>query len=232
MQSIIKKLRELAIEFPLEKKFNWDIPDYCPLMIPNEIEDNFSKNIYLKENFFPYLEDNTNLKNHYWIIQEWGGIRSLKENDRNNEKIIKFKKQLARGKLTKETFGLISSFSKVASFLEPSQYVIYDSRVIYALNWLIFRYSSSCEFFPQPSGRSASLAKYDMQTIFRLSDKEYMYKSHKTAFFEYCELISELSKQVYGDDKLYKLEMLLFLIAPEYIVEDIEKSVTISILNK
>jgi hypothetical protein len=55
------------------------------------------------------------------------------------------------------------------------------------------------------------------------------YKSYKTAYFEYCELLNFLSKEVYGEDKPYKVEMLLFLIAPTKIIECIEKKTTITI---
>jgi hypothetical protein len=230
MKLLIKKLHEISEKYSIEDNFVWDIPKDCPLFIPDDITNNFQKNIYLKENLHTFLEQDVTLDGYYWIIQEWGGIKSLKKNNKNNEKLIKFKQQLKTGKLTKETFGLISSFSKVASFLEPAQYAIYDSRVIYSLNWLIFRYLDNKIFFPQPIGRSSALAKYDMQTIFRLSKLNYEYKSHKTAFFEYCSLLSKLSKAIYGNGKLYNVEMLLFLIAPEYIVNDIEKSIKISII--
>ena len=38
------------------------------------IKSNFVKNIYLKEEFSQALD----LKNHYWLIQERGGIKSFK----------------------------------------------------------------------------------------------------------------------------------------------------------
>ena len=229
MKNLTEKLQELSSNFPLEKNFIWDVPSTAPIDIPEDIKNSYLRNIYLKENMSEILQNDLELKNHYWIIQEWGGIKSLKQNQRNDEKIRKFKKQINTEKLTKETFGLISSFSKIASFLEPKKYAIYDSRVIYSLNWLIFRYCKDNEFFPQPTGRSAALAKYDMQTIFRLSNRNYTYISHKDAFFKYCHLLSELSEAVYNDKNPYKIEMLLFLIAPEYIVSDIDNSVEISI---
>lgn len=230
-KKFIDELYRISKTYPIEEKFVWGIPENCPISIPKNINSNFEKNIYLKENLHQCLKD-VSFENYYWIIQQWGGIKSLKENQRNNEKLKKFKKQIEAGKLTKETFGLISSFSKVASFLYPEKFAIYDSRVIYSLNWLIFRYSSKKLFFPQPVGRSASLSKYDMQTIFRLSKIEYQYHPEQVSFFEYCTLLSELSKIIYGSEKPYYVEMLLFLIAPEYIVKDIEKSITLERYNR
>ncbi|TPE52018.1 hypothetical protein FJM67_08200 [Maribrevibacterium harenarium] len=135
-----------------------------------------------------------------------------------------------RGKLTKDSFSCISSLSKVASFLDPERYVIYDSRVIYSLNWLLFNYTDELSFFHQPTGRSTNLAKYDMQTIFRLTKLGIEYRKHTVAYHDYCGLICNLAPLVFGEDsKPYKLEMLLFMIAPKWIVNNIEECVSINI---
>ena len=228
MNTLIKKLKELSVQIPLENNFDWEFP-LSPIIIPKNINNTYCKNIYLKENFNVLLENDLSLKNHYWIIQEWGGIKSLKQNDRNNEKINKFKKQLPTKTLTKEIFNLISSFSKLASFIDHNEYAIYDSRAIYSLNWLLFNFTNKTELYPQPSGRNPKLSQYDLATIFNLTSKNIIYKSYKTAYFEYCELLKFLSKEVYGNDKPYKIEMLLFLIAPTKIIECIEKKITIMI---
>jgi len=228
MDKLIKRLKELSIQVPLEENFDWEFP-VSPINIPENIDGTYFKNIYLKKNFNKVLQNDLNLENHYWIIQEWGGIKSLKQNDRNDEKINKFKKQLPTGKLTKEIFNLISSFSKLASFIKPNKYAIYDSRAIYSLNWLLFNFTDETELYPQPSGRNPKLSQYDLSTIFNLTKKDITYKSHKTAYFEYCEFLKFLSKKVYDEDKPYKIEMLLFLIAPTKIIECIEKKTTITI---
>jgi hypothetical protein len=106
MNKLIKRLKELSIQVPLEENFDWEFP-ISPIVIPENISGTYLKNIYLKENFNEVLQNDLNLENHYWIIQEWGGIKSLKQNDRNNEKINKFKKQLPAEKLTKEIFSFI-----------------------------------------------------------------------------------------------------------------------------
>ncbi len=228
MDKLVQRLKDLSIQVPLKENFDWEFPT-SPIKIPESINGTYLKNIYLKENFNPILQNDLNLKNHYWIIQKWGGITSLKQNDRNDEKISKFKKQLSEGKLTKETFNLISSFSKLASFINPNEYAIYDSRAIYSLNWLLFNFSDEKELYPQPSGRNPKLSQYDLSTIFRLSQKENTYKSHKTAYQEYCKLLKYLSKEVFNDDKPYKVEMLLFLIAPTKIIECIKEKTKLTI---
>ena len=225
-------LKTLLDRHPLTTEFQWSFPQNSPLAIPEDIVDNYSKNIYLKENYSDLLQDDSNFTNFYWLIKDWGGISSFKENEKNNLKIKKFIKELEEKKLTKESFSLISSFSKIASFLDYKSFVIYDSRVIYSLNWLLLKYTDTKDFFPQPNGRNKELIQYDLKTIINLLPSQYSYKSHETAYFEYCELIVNLSSELYGKDKPYKLEMLLFMLAPDVIVEDIKKTVEIKLIEE
>jgi hypothetical protein len=229
MNELIKILKKISEDNPLDQ-FNWDIPSNSPVAIPETIHSGYEKNVYLKENFHPILNKDDTLKSHYWAIQEWGGIGSFKKNEKNDKRIRKFLKDLEKENLTKNSFKCISSLSKVASFAAPEKYAIYDSRAIYSLNWMLFNYSEERTLFPQPEGRSTDLAKYNMQTIFRLSKSKFEFKSHKTAFNEYCQLLNELSPRVFGSDsKPYKLEILLFMIAPTWVINNIKSSVILEI---
>jgi hypothetical protein len=225
MSMLLEKIRELSEQYSIEDS-EWEIPKDCPVNIPVSEITGFKKNVYLKEHLREILKGDESLKTHYWIIQKWGGIGSFKEGEKNNKRIEKFVNELSLGRLTKDNFNCISSLSKVASFLEPDKYVIYDSRVIYALNWLIFNFSNSKKLFPQPVGRSSALAQYDMQTIFRLAGAEIEYYSHTEAFHEYCKLIKLLSPK---DTPPYLLEMFIFMIAPTWVIQDIQNSVTLTI---
>ncbi len=109
-------------------------------------------------------------------------------------------------------------------------YVIYDSRVIYALNWLIFLYSDDKVLFPQPNGRNSKIEKFDQKTIFNLSGTKYSYHDTKIAYIKYCELLQNISNIIDPKKTIYELEMLLFLIAVEEIIEDIKKNVKITVL--
>ncbi|MHA3892844.1 hypothetical protein [Acinetobacter sp. GXMZU3951] len=229
MQKLIFVLRDLSVQHDV-KSYQWDIPENCHIPIPSSIITNFDRNVYLKEHLKECLNHNDCLLTYYWIIQEWGGIGSFKRNDVNDAKIINFLSELDKKYLTKTSFERISSLSKVASFLNPNDYVIYDSRVIYALNWLLFNYAPQVDLFVQPVGRNSDLIKYDMQTIFRLSGKKYVFRGHKNAYHQYCDLMKKLSIEVYGvGSKPYLLEMLLFSIAPNVILKDIEKRVLVKI---
>jgi hypothetical protein len=229
MNDIIEKLKKIAKESPLNG-FNWPFPTNCPINIPENINDDYNRNIYLKDNFHFHLGQDSTLSSHYWAIQTWGGIGAFRRNEINDNRIRNFVGSLENNCLTRDYFSCISSLSKVASFLKPDEYFIYDSRVIYSLNWLLFNYSTDQALFPQPSGRSASLAKYDIQTIFRLTNRQLAFRSYDVAFHEYCSLIKKLSPEVFGDEnKPYRLEMLLFMAAPNWIIKNIENSVTVEI---
>ncbi|CCN37503.1 conserved hypothetical protein [Vibrio nigripulchritudo SO65] len=229
MKNLIKELKKLARDYELSENFSWELPVNCPLDFPEGMSDQYEKNIYLKHELSSSLLGENALQNRYWVIQDWGGIRSLKKNERNDGLIQKLDAELERGTLTKPVFSIISSLSKVASFLDYKKYAIYDSRVIYSLNWLLFKHTEVTELFPQPSGRNADLSKYELNTIFNLSDKSIVYRSHKVAYHEYCELLKELSLEVYGKPEPYLVELLLFTVAPKYIVSDVAGSLTISV---
>jgi len=83
--------------------------------------------------------------------------------------------------------------------------------------------------YPQPSGRNPKLSQYDLPTIVRLSKKGNTYKSHKTAYQEYCKLLKHLSREVFNDEKPYKVEMLLFIIAPTIIIDCIKEKTKLTI---
>ena len=210
----------------LESLYKWDFPKKnLPIRIPKDVS-NFKKNIFLKENLCKKFNEINFIDLSYWIVNEWGGI-PLKRTENNSRKIINFKKKLdnKETRLFKYEFGTISSLSKIASFYEPKEFVIYDSRVVYSLNWLIFKNNLDTKLFPQPSGRNSAIAEYDQKTIFNLSNRFIEYWNGEEAYFEYCKLLNEtaaLSKGI----KNYELEMFLFSIADTDILDDIKNNVT------
>jgi len=217
----------MAKAIPLETAYHWELPANLPIEIPASITGSFSQNVYLKENLAPILEQDNDLTTHYWVIRDWGGIGSFKIGA-NNARIRRFKEEILKGNLTKDSFATISSLSKLSSFWEPARYAIYDSRAVFALNWIIFRHSKDKQLFPQPTSRNPEISKYNIETLFMLSGIDHRYRSHTTAYHEYCSLLQDLSEQIYGSRKPYFTEMLLFLAAPTTIIEDIRRSVTVA----
>lgn len=229
MQKLIEVLKEFE-KLKSVKTYEWELRD-SPIVIPPELKTSFEKNVYLKHNLLEALLIDDNLQHHYWIVNNWGNIGSFKKSEPNDSLIRNLFAQLEKGCLRRSETNVIASLSKIASFYYPSKYAIYDSRAIYSLNWLIFKYCDDKYLFPQPPGRGKSV-KLDMETIYALSEIKYQISNHKIAYFEYCKLMNNLSFAVYSEqDKPYLAEMLLFQLAEKIIKEDIIKTVKIQFMN-
>ena len=243
MKNVIEKLKNFSNQIDLKERFdfNFDIND--EIFSSKETEklstDNnpFEQNVRLKWILSEKYKTNTEQNFiDFWIVNNWGGIRGFKPNERNIEKVRRFKKQLEKRKLSLDCFSTISSLSKISSFIDPENFVIYDSRVIYTLNWLIL----TCEnqngfkkkYFPMPSGRNKIIANFDMNTIVNISHiSEYventeLYVSQQNAYFEFCDFIKTNTELIYGENsKPYELEMLLFTLADKEIFEELKERI-------
>ena len=226
---MIKAIQSLYNQLPLAQHYTWDIPGNVPISIPSNISSAFDRNVYLKRNLHERLGTNHNWKDLFWIIQDWGGIKSLKNTSKNQQRIIEFFSQLTDGKLSKNTHSLLPSLSKLAAFKNPCEYSIYDSRAVYSLNWFLFCHERKPDLFPQPPSRNKALLEMDIQTLFRLSGRPYMIKSHKTAYFEYCTMLKDLSVRALQKTEPFYLEMLLFVAAENWVPNDIRNRTTVTI---
>ncbi|NJM78703.1 MAG: hypothetical protein HC854_02030 [Flavobacterium sp.] len=249
MTNVIEKLKEFSRQIDLQERFDfkYDINDKIFNSIETEqlLNDKnpFNQNVKLKWILSEKYKTNTE-QNYidFWIVNNWGGIRGFKLNERNIKKVKRFKKQLEKQKLSLDCFSTISSLSKISSFIDPENFVIYDSRVIYTLNWLIL----TCEnqngfkekYFPMPSGRNKIITDFDMNTIvnaFHISEyieNTELYVSQQIAYFKFCEFIKTNTEFIYGKgSKPYELEMLLFTLADNEIFKDLKKRIKITTSN-
>jgi hypothetical protein len=118
--------------------------------------------------------------------------------------------------MSTQSFDRISSWSKIASFKNITDNVIYDSRVIYSLNWLIFRfnkkYKTNNKYFFQPSGRNKlltllpvdSIINFDNITSLNVDGKGTnifgdIYFPKSECYSIMCGLVAELNKIVFKD---------------------------------
>lgn len=241
MDKVIEKIRTLSKDIDLKQRFtdnfntNVSVFDSLNLEKINNATTVFDKNIELKSELeYQYQSVGDSSKLDFWIINHWGGIHGFKKTKKNIEKTKKFKQQLSVGKLTKESFGTISSLSKIASFMYPEEFFIYDSRVIYALNWLILNCENRDElrysYFPMPTSRNKILVNFDIQTILNIyhleqyTDFAAMYYDQQIAYFTYCKFIKKAALSIYGEfEKPYLIEMLLFVLADKEIFNEIKK---------
>ncbi|WP_156308100.1 hypothetical protein [Sphingobacterium endophyticum] len=178
----------------------------------------------------------------YWIIKDWGGINLKKE-------IVK---PLVDEFLSKKDWGFdkIASISKVASFMFPEEFIIYDSRVAYSLNWIILKTDAGNKYFPIPEGRNSKMISFDMNTLIHikhannfvtddhqelLGKNKFISKRDQIIYFDKQDaykrlnrLVKEISDKLWDGDlekrhKLFYTEMLLFSIADNAIFQDIVK---------
>ncbi len=73
------------------------------------------------------------------------------------------------------------------------------------------------------------MSMYDTTTLYRLSGLEFSERDWRTAYHEYCELLRHLAREALNTDRPYLVEMLLFVAAPQFIVEDIRTKTTVNI---
>jgi hypothetical protein len=196
----------------LKDLYKVKVPAKCPIGFP--MSDEFDKQIFLKKELKTVLE--TNYKDTaLWIIQKWGGVRSYS----NVNKLFDLRCTVCNKNPL--SMDCVSSLSKVASFLDPENYAVYDSRVVYTLNWFIFSNGLNDKFFFQPRGQSHKIRKEDQDKIFNAVLKKVCYLDKDECYAKYIEVLKGASKLL-GGIEIYKIEMFLFAIAPLQIYNQVQ----------
>ena len=234
----------------LSNLYKWDVKiekleDLNNLLTKNLIDvnhrkDKFELNINLREIISEELNQYHNLDKKkfnelcLWIVKDWGGIKGAKDEDTLKSVNTFLKKDYS--------FDRIASTSKVASFMYPEKYAIYDARAVYTLNWIILSEKASGHFFPMPQGRNSKMNAFDMNVLIRLnsidlynmdsSDKnnrkhisnidKNIFIPKNEAYNEFNLLIKKITESLWDNSKsIYHTEMLLFSIADKEIFMDI-----------
>ena len=185
-----------------------------------------------------------------WIIKTWGGIKGISDSS------IKTIVENLNNK--KYSFNNISSWSKVHSFKNVDTDVIYDSKVIYSVNWLLLNLDNDYRFFLQPEGRNKKLTTFPINAIINFKNTnlidtskrgskafEKIYLEENEVYVKYREFVSLLNSKLWNDEyidltkligkKIYLrdysffTELLLFNMADDVIVEDVRKSIFIAL---
>lgn len=205
-------------------------------------ENLFEQNKLLKENLKANLKECFNspdfeqnkLSLINYIINTWGGIQEIKEDEKSGKKVNR--KELIFSDIVsvnqystdqvdnmRISGDYISSRSKVLSFLKPEKYVICDSRVIFSLNWLLFIARTEEQFvqFSKLEPRNKTCEIYSLSYL--LEKYNLQPAEEKTQYNDFIKVIEDLTvklkeklKEKQGDDwKIYCTEMLLFQIADD-----------------
>ena len=206
----------------------------CPFLPPaakeriSQLPTNYMQNVLLKEDLSDVMNGHYDFDDYnlaFWIINTWGGITRFKKNVINKERIRDFIASLHTGVTT---LNCISSLSKVASFITPTDYFVYDSRVAYSLNWLLLKAGAKNGFFFNPYSRNKKLNHFSIE---RIIEKEVpgnnVYLNNSITYDSYNKLIiklyNDLSKKAKDLKHAFELEMLLFQAAPWVIYQEISR---------
>lgn len=173
-----------------------------------ETNDPISEELFLKELASSHnLSARDNLSKWApFIIHDWGGIHSFRIDENRISDIQHFIHTCAGPVSTNN----ISSFSKVAAFYKPKDYFVYDSRVAYSINWLLFKNDYRGLFFPIPDSQVKRIRDYDLSTILRLCKRRHygetsdgrkkrskQEREEEGWFFaDYCALVKGIYKEL------------------------------------
>ncbi|MEI8087626.1 MAG: hypothetical protein WCG93_15560 [Paludibacter sp.] len=228
IDKIVSYLREVILKASIEKRYKWQFKLDENSSIPIELND-YQKCIWLRENLKDkihalYKNDSVEFKKQYqWIISKWGGIR-LGDVEKLDNLVTDFinNKDLC----TNKNFDRISSVSKVATFMFPQEYIIYDSRVAFAMNWILVSQGLTNRFFPIPEGRNSKMLNFDVNVIINLmfkGDISVLIPKNE-AYNKMNDLITKINNKLWDTDEerknIYLTEMLLFSIADTYIIDN------------
>lgn len=258
----IEKISNYLQGIPVSENYNWQIPfrkghgNY--IFLEEDLESfngltNFQSNVYLKTLLSKKIirarnkNDITSLKRIFeWTVHDWGGIR-------NGRKNIDHLYEMVNEAIENEnlTFDRIASTSKILSFYKPSKYIIYDSRIAYSLNAIMFLIDASEKYFPVPAGTNSKMKAFNIEVMIRLKHKPDIYKrtgrkklisnADKSLFFKknhayskINETIKKINNHFYKNDqdkqnKPFYTEMLLFGIADTLIYDKIFEKVYIKV---
>lgn len=218
--------------------WNTDISNVKKFLIDATInldnKTNYQKSVYLKRYFTknklinqPYKKDII-----VWIVKDWGRIKGINA-DNFVSKVIDI---IQDNKIIK--FEGVSSISKIVALNDPNNCVMYDSRVIYSINWIIMKQRAGDLFFPMPNSRNTKLNAFDINTIINIFyqdkfSKKNVYIDKNEAYTTFNELVININDRLFNDERQkepYHTEMLLFALADKNILADIKSSIKINIL--
>ncbi|MDH2918588.1 MAG: hypothetical protein PXX73_05285 [Sideroxydans sp.] len=158
-----------------------------------------------------------------WIVENWGGIAGKNE--------ASLKACIDKAESGDFDFNRIASWSKHMAFKHPDLYAIYDARVVYSLNWLLFK-AGAQKYFPAPSGRNSVMELLDYRILLfikhhtvdgvkqQLKDdidareiagtksylsnklKQKLFIELKDAFDEYNKLLARLAEKLYPKEAM------------------------------
>jgi len=208
----------------------------------NTLSSNYEKTVQLKSKLQDLLKNASTFDERYpigeYFVRDWGGVKTNKN----------LKETLAAFNDLSSPYGIgtlegISTWSKYLSLLHDNAH-IYDSRVAYAINAINYISGTSDYVFSSPDSRNAKLGLIDIETLFVVAKlttseeflskdilkhrqvasktKRELYLPESITYDVYLDLLSRTEvKMNLSEGEAFKVEMLLFCLAPQNIFESL-----------
>ncbi|OUS14712.1 hypothetical protein A9Q88_12970 [Gammaproteobacteria bacterium 50_400_T64] len=162
----------------INARFNTWTPDWVRSLRGQEHKSIYKQSIALRDYLYEELNGEMSYerrtKHAAWIVGDWGGI-SIKKDGKSETDLFDIITSVEEDGFQ---FKRVASWSKYFAFKSPQEYAIYDERVIYSLNWLLFTADSGCNYYlPSPGGRNTvmNLFDYSLLIFIRHGDLGYKY---------------------------------------------------------
>ena len=258
IQNKFEEKKQNILEYLVDKRDNW-LNDNVIKKIENleeklfGINEIFYKDVYLKFILNEMLNQNKDINLYKWIVSDWGGIKTHKDFKTLKESM----KNQSFDRIS--SWSKIASFQNIDDYVIYDSRVIYSLNwLIFRFNKK-YNKTEKYFFQPSGRNRLLTLLPVDSiinfensqvfksaeETKLAKGDKIFgdIYFSKSECYSKMCELTKDLNKSIFKNieiqikDKKIKaenypffVEMLLFQIADDIIFDDIQQSITISLV--
>jgi hypothetical protein len=137
-------------------------------------------------------------------ILRWGGIRGRSVDSIRQMSVETPEQLISRG------FKGIASWSKIITLHDPYQYLIYDSRVAFAINAILRESGFLGDYFPVPPSRKGG-AVHKAQNVVRIATRHEIDKQN--FYSAYLGILNNVGDRI--DVPAWQIEMALFARGPE-----------------
>ncbi|WP_170325427.1 hypothetical protein [Ruegeria arenilitoris] len=197
-------------------------PSYSHLADVTEGDgDNYAKNITLKEQSPRIWIEGSKLEISKWVVSDWGGIKGNKP-----ATIANYVEAICEGRYPSEIKG-VASYSKILSFMDPSEFAIYDARVAISLNAIQLlqreKHGTAFTYLPGRNTKLQIFRKLPPTQRSALLQTGWSPLASNDCYAFYLSTLKRVRSEL-GSAQLYKLEMSLFADAEELAGRYIEAS--------
>jgi hypothetical protein len=196
----------------LHELYHWDEPDPIPpptvlfsIMLDwSSAEANIQLKMALHRVYLGAKRD-SRIQIARWVVRTWGGVKN------NHPATLRSYVSMCSDEAHHRPWKGIASYSKILAVWDPTRFAIFDARVAAALNAVQMIADQTLNIrFPIPPGQSAAIKRFAKYVNGRGARYEV---PKKEVYSTYLQIIGVVAKTL-NCTELYRIEMLLFALAP------------------